>query len=70
MSLCGQHSDFFWLFLQICSECQKVGVHVYLANCNGEACDLVIYFLMIFYVYITFTDPQLTPFMISMQRVS
>lgn len=23
-------------FLQMCTECQKVGVHVYLANCNGK----------------------------------
>lgn len=27
----------FSFFFQICTECQKVGVRVYLANCNGEA---------------------------------
>lgn len=26
-----------FVFLQMCTECQKVGVHVYLANCNGKA---------------------------------
>lgn len=35
-------------FLQMCSECQKVGVHVYLANCNGKAyvSKLLVFYLL------------------------
>lgn len=28
---------FFFSVLQMCTECQKVGIHVYLSNCNGRA---------------------------------
>lgn len=27
----------FFSVLQMCTECQKVGIHVYLSNCNGRA---------------------------------
>lgn len=36
-ALCQYCWLLLFFFLQMCTECQKAGVHVYLANCNGKA---------------------------------